>query len=140
MKKLNKVLLIDDDPATNFIHRRVIDKYGFAEMIVEKLNGKEAIDYLTTEENSCYPQPELIFLDVNMPLMDGWEFIDAYENLPETQQAGPVIVMLTTSLNPADKERAESSQIIRGFQNKLLTVDALDSILAEHYPECVREK
>ena len=74
-----------------------------------------------------------------MPLMDGWEFLTAYENLPEDQQAGPVIVMLTTSLNPSDKERAEGSSIIKGFQNKLLTEAGLDAILAEYYPESLRD-
>ena len=75
-QKLNSILLIDDDIATNFIHTRLIKKTLVVDTIITKLNGEEAMEYLTTKKDGEYPQPELIFLDINMPVMNGWEFIE----------------------------------------------------------------
>ncbi len=76
MNKLKRVLLIDDCKATNYIHRLVIEKYGCAEAVVEVNNGREALEYLTTEVDGSYPKPELVFLDINMPVMNGWQFLE----------------------------------------------------------------
>ncbi|MCK5860806.1 MAG: response regulator, partial [Abyssibacter sp.] len=101
--KLNEILLVDDNEADNFLHRVVLERAGVAKAVTEKLNGQEALDYLTTADvDGRYPQPELICLDINMPIMNGWEFIEAYEQLDPKFQSGVVIMMLTTSLNPED--------------------------------------
>lgn len=139
-KKLNCVLLVDDDEGTNFINRFVIEKAGISERIVTVYNGKEAIEYLTNsgkyqDNGPDFPQPTLILLDINMPVMDGWEFLDAYHNLDENQKGKIVIVMLTTSFNPDDRERAEHDPEISGFRNKPLTKAMLDEIILTHLPE-----
>ena len=132
-KKLNCVILIDDDEPTNFLHRRVIERYGCAERIEVFQEAQRALDFLSTTENGSYVKPELIFLDINMPGMNGWEFLQAYERLSEEQRAEIVVLMLTTSLNPDDKAQAESFDEVSGFLSKPLTKELLKEILEQHF-------
>jgi CheY-like chemotaxis protein len=139
MKKLNSVLLIDDDMATNFISKMLIKKAGITDHIETTLNGKQALDYLTNsgkyeKSDEIYPQPMLILLDINMPVMDGWEFAEAFMKLDSNQKREIIIVMLTSSLNPDDKERAANLPAITGFQNKILTMESLTNIMNLYFP------
>jgi CheY-like chemotaxis protein len=131
---LNCVLLIDDDDATNFYHKVVINKVGCAKQIVAVQNGKAALEYLKSTENGDHPQPDLIFLDINMPAMNGWEFLEEYKLLDEDHRAKVIMIMLTTSLNPADQEKANSISDVNGFLNKPLTREAMKELLNEHFP------
>jgi CheY-like chemotaxis protein len=140
MKKLNCVLLVDDNESDNFIHKRVLEKSEITKSIAVALNGQEALDFLKTKINKpqsedAYCQPDLIFLDINMPVMDGWEFLDEYHKLENDQKGKVVFIMLTTSLNPVDRSRAE--QMITGgcFQFKPLTQEMINTIMKIHFPE-----
>jgi CheY-like chemotaxis protein len=139
--KLNCVLLVDDDESTNFINKMVIEKAGITNNIETALNGKEAINFLTNngkyeKGSECpFPQPMLILLDINMPIMDGWEFLTAYHNLHPSQKCKVIIVMLTTSLNPDDKIRAAHISEISGFKNKPLTLELVENIMTEYFGE-----
>ena len=84
-KKLHCIMLIDDDPATNFYHRIILRDGGWAQKIVEVKNGEEALQYLQTPFGIDNPRPSLIFLDINMPRMNGWEFLEAYKKLITNQ-------------------------------------------------------
>ena len=139
MKKLNSILLIDDDIATNFISKMLIKKAGITDHIETTSNGKQALDYLTNsgkyeKTDGIYPKPMLILLDINMPVIDGWEFAKAFSELEPNQKGEAIIVMLTSSINPDDKERAAKLHAITGFQNKILTMEALISIMNEYFP------
>lgn len=139
MKKLNSILLIDDDTATNFISKMLIKKSGITNHIETVSNGKQALEYLTNsgkyeKVGVDYPKPMLILLDINMPVMDGWEFVQAYSKLDFYQKGEIVIIMLTSSLNPDDKERAKNIDAISGFQNKILTMGAIVDIMNEYFP------
>ncbi|HKO76133.1 MAG TPA: response regulator [Flavobacterium sp.] len=142
--KLNCILLIDDDFATNFINKKIIQKANLFEQIEVALNGKEALDYLCNQgkfesiENK-YPQPQLILLDINMPVMDGWEFMEAYQNLNIANKENIVIVMLSSSFNPADKAKAESIREISEFRQKPMSKEALLQIIAANFPELVED-
>ncbi|MBD2858360.1 response regulator [Spongiibacter sp. KMU-158] len=133
-KPLKTALLIDDCEATNFLHQMVLESSGFVEQIVTKYNGKEAIDYLKTAVDGEYPRPELVFLDINMPVMNGWEFLDQYDLLEDNQKAGVVVVMLTTSFNPADEKHAREIRQISNFQNKPLTEEKLRKVIEDCFP------
>ncbi|GAA4104389.1 response regulator [Zhongshania borealis] len=138
MNKLKRILLVDDCKATNYIHRLVIEKYGCAEQVVDVNDGRQALDYLNTPIDGKYPQPELVFLDINMPVMTGWQFLDEYAKLSADHQAGVVVVMLTTSLNPDDADLAESRREVKNFSSKPLTEQKLSEVLKEHYPHLVK--
>ena len=135
-QQLQEILLIDDSHSDNFIHERRIRNMGITKRITTKFNGREAIDYLDTPTgNDGYPAPDLIFLDINMPVMDGWEFLEAYEQLLEEKKARIVLAMLTTSTATQDKERAEKFHQLSKFITKPLTERDLRDILNEHFPE-----
>ncbi len=140
MKKLPLILLIDDDIDDNFFHRRVINKAGVAEEVAECHNGKDALDFLRNEgkyagEDKPYPQPDLLFLDINMPRMNGWEFLNAYEQLPPHIKGGPVVAMLTTSTNEQDIARAKQYNIVKDYSNKPLTEIMLKEVLQKYFQE-----
>ncbi len=134
-QKLNCVLLVDDDAATNYIHGIMIKQAECAEKVKSVMNGFEALDYLATKENGKYPQPEFIFLDINMPGMDGWGFLEEYAKLPTEQQGNNVIVLLTTSLDADDEEKAKKIEIIEDFKDKPLSVEKIHDLIREHFPE-----
>ncbi|MDR3712995.1 MAG: response regulator [Puia sp.] len=137
-KKLSCILLIDDDEPTNFINRMIIEEVGCAGEVKIMQGGREALDYLSHcgESAGGYPCPDLILLDVNMPAMDGWEFLAQYKELSNTQKAEIVVVMLTTSLNPDDQIRAERIPEISGFRNKPLNADMLRQIITDFFGVC----
>ncbi|MBG8556306.1 response regulator [Hymenobacter guriensis] len=130
---LRSVLLVDDDPTTNYLNRKLLTKMGITAEVLVALNGQEA---LAAVHNHCQEEsptcPELIFLDVNMPLMNGFEFLDAYRELPPAQQCATVVVMLTTSLHPRDVERAQVLPV-SGFLTKPLTADKVNEIIRAHF-------
>jgi len=137
-KKLNCILLIDDDDATNFIHQVIIKKAKIAEQVVTTLNGKQGLDFLTNSgkyHNKETPLPSIVFLDINMPVMDGWEFMEAYQGLSESMKNQIILVMLTTSYDPDDKERAQRIPEISEFEKKPLTFDMLNRLMEKHFPE-----
>jgi CheY-like chemotaxis protein len=139
-KKINCVLLIDDDEPTNFLSQMVIEKANCAAEVKVANSGEHAIDYLTNQGtfangSNNYPQPDLIFLDINMPAMNGWEFLQKYNELEKEHKGNIVIIMLTTSLNPDDRLKSEGFPHVSGFENKPLTSAKLDAILKKHFPE-----
>ena len=131
--KLNCILLIDDDEPTNFLNELVIKQVDCAEKTVAVQSGQAALDFLKERINGGYPQPTLIFLDINIPVMNGWEFLDEYQKLDSDQKAKVLIVMLTTSLTPDDKDKAENIDTINYFVNKPLTVEIVNEILDKHF-------
>jgi len=135
--KLNSVLLIDDDEPTNFYTQLIIEESGCADHIQVAQGGREALNYLSKTQHqkgeNRFPCPDLIFLDINMPAMDGWEFLDEYKKLHKESQGKIIVVMLTTSLNPDDKAKANEMPEIAGFESKPLTEEKLHKILKEHF-------
>ena len=133
--KIKNILLIDDDQATNFLHKMVIRKADCAENIHIELNGESAIQYLSTRHEGKYPSPDLIFLDLHMPRMDGWGFLEHYQKLSSDQQGKAMIVMLTTSLDPDDQLQAKKFHDILEFRNKPLTQNMLLDVIQKHLPD-----
>lgn len=129
-KKLNCILLIDDDPDDNFFHQIVIKQMDIVNRINIASDGLEALTYLKGENST---PPELIFLDINMPRMNGWEFLAEYKHLHTEQKAKAVIIFLTTSANPEDIKRAKKIEEVSGFETKPLSRESLTEILQEHF-------
>ena len=128
MAVFKSVLLVDDSRATNFMHRELIRESDFAERVDVALDGEAALEFLRSGTRSEYFPPSVIFLDINMPKMDGFEFLEACKALPEGQRCALVIVMLTTSLDPGDRTRAMATGMVRDFHNKPLSRAALEDM------------
>lgn len=135
MTPLNEILLIDDSESDNFIHSRVIKKAKVTENITIKYSGEEGLEYLKTRINNDYPRPNLIFLDINMPGMDGFEFLEHYEQIDDEQKADVVIAMLTTSTSPIDRKKAAKFKQLQHFDNKPLTEEGLMNVLRKQFPD-----
>lgn len=133
MKKLASILLVDDDNITNFINKRMIDDCDCAEQTVVKQDAQNALSYLEDNKTNSSSLPDLILLDINMPGMNGWEFVEAYNKLTPSLDKQIVIVMLTTSQNPDDRSRAASLSEIAGFENKPLNKEKLEGLIGQHF-------
>lgn len=135
MKRLSCILLIDDNPADNFLHSMAIRELDCADRIEVAVNGKHALELLTTPQaDGSLLNPELLLLDINMPIMNGWEFAVAYASLPLDQRSGALVMMLTTSLNPDDQARAAELEVVQRFASKPLRAGDLQGMLDEHFP------
>ena len=132
---IQSVLLIDDNRSTNFLHTRILRRSGRVSAIKAVEDARQALDYLQTTSGGKYPSPELIFLDINMPGMNGWEFLEAYRQLPAEQRGGIVVVMLTTSLNPDDRARADRIAEVNEFAYKPLSLDTFEELVAKYFVE-----
>lgn len=130
---LQKVLLIDDDMVTWAICEMVLNKTEFTRKIEKLGNGKEGIDYFSAyfdkkKKGEDISAPDLILLDLNMPVMDGWTFLEDYirkyaERLPQTK-----IAILSSTVNPEDFIRAQKYSIVVDFINKPLTIELIEEL------------
>lgn len=134
-KKLDCILLVDDDEPTCFYNKLVIEQSGCTEKVIMAHSGKQALEYLNNclDDNSSNPCPDLIFLDINMPAMNGWEFLEHYKNLQSCKKGGVMIIMLTTSLFPEDQQKAAEIPEISGFEHKPLNAKKLKQVLEAHF-------
>lgn len=134
MSLLTSVLLVDDDSTTNFLNKALLTRMDVTQQVLVAENGEQALrtlgqTCLGPDSAAC---PQLLFLDMNMPVLNGLGFLEAYTQLPLAQQQAIVIVMLTTSLHPLDQARAEQLPIA-GFLNKPLTKEKVTALLAQHF-------
>ena len=138
--KLKCIMLIDDDEPTNFLTRMIIDEADCTEHIQVEDSGERAFDYLLNSakagyNSKQYPWPDLIFLDINMPAMNGWEFLEKYKELGKKPGRNTIITMLTTSLNPDDKNKADDIADVTDFRHKPLTNEIVNEILQQYFVE-----
>lgn len=120
-----KVMVIDDTQIDRYIAERVIKRYSFAEEVINVESGLKALDYLKTHSGAPDELPRLVFLDINMPEMNGFEFLEAYNQLPDIIKNTCIIMMLTTSLNEMDRQQAECNPFVHSFLNKPLSEQKL---------------
>lgn len=126
-------MLVDDNKIDNFFHERVIKKYNAAIKVIIKESAKEALYFLQSKDYSKNSPTSVIFLDINMPGMNGWEFLEEYKNLDKNLQCKLIVVMLTTSQNPDDIEIAKKNNILFGFKTKPLDKDMLAKVFEKYY-------
>jgi CheY-like chemotaxis protein len=126
MKKNPSILLVDDDPASNYLAKLLLLEIDPNFDIQVRYHGQEALDFVKTASETMSP-PGLIFLDLNMPVMDGFEFLEHFSQLPVADQTA--IVLLTSSAYPKDIERAREYNITH-FINKPLTEEQLREVLS----------
>jgi len=134
MPKLPAVLLVDDDPITNFLNKKLLLRLGVTDNVRVALNGQDALHEL---QQHCREQPAdcpvLVFLDINMPVMNGIQFLEAYQQLPAAEQLALVVVMLTTSVSPRDQQLIQNLPVA-DYLDKPLTKEQVERVLAQHFP------
>lgn len=126
---INEIFLIDDDGLVNFLNQEII-KDAYPEKNVRSFESAadaiETLKKLADTPNACLPQ--LILLDINMPVMDGWEFLEAFVHLPKTVLDDCKVVMHTSSIDPRDVEKAKTFNSVSDYITKPLTVQSLSKI------------
>jgi len=105
MKKIKSICIIDDDPITVFGIKKMLNSFDLADEIKTYVNGKEAIDEISEMLEQNIPIPEVIFLDINMPIMDGWQFLEKFLSLKVETKIR--INIVTSSIDPYDKQQWE---------------------------------
>ncbi|GGK87531.1 response regulator [Rufibacter glacialis] len=133
MKRLNLILLVDDDETTNFLNKRLLTRMEIAERIEVVNNGEEALTFLNNAVAQGASLPDLMFLDIKMPVMDGFEFLDKYHQLPETTQNCIVVMMLTSSASFYDLEKLKKYNAVEQHISKPLEEAHVREILAAHF-------
>ncbi|WP_397363034.1 response regulator [Olleya sp. R77988] len=132
-KDIKCVLLIDDDKVTNFYNTKIVNKHKNFKEVIATTSGEMALEYLKEAKLGLCLKPNLIFLDINMPAMNGWEFVVEFNKLDKDFINDIKLVMLTTSNNPDDFERSKQIISIDDFINKPLSTDLLTNLLENHY-------
>jgi CheY-like chemotaxis protein len=132
-KNLRCIMLVDDNLDDNFFHEREIKKNNLATIVIAKNTGLEAIEYLKSKKDITHVQPDLIFLDINMPGMNGWEFLKEYNRLDKKLQSQVIIIMLTTSDNPDDETRSKTWNFVSDYITKPLTKQIMEDIIKKYF-------
>jgi CheY-like chemotaxis protein len=126
------ILLIDDDPIINMINDKIITRTLPSARISAYTRARLALDRLKDWAESDPTQlPDLIFLDINMPEIDGWEFLDEFVALPQTVQQKTLVVMLTSSIDISDIARSRTYKPVRDFLSKPLSSDNLHTLISD---------
>lgn len=126
MKK--RILIIDDDKLLNKINEKVLVAAGVVNELHIVLNGKQAMEYLENRLEKNYPLPEIIVLDLHMPVMDGFAFIDAFNNLSFPGKSKIELVVFTSSSSIKDKQKALAAGV-RHYLNKPYLLRGLVDIM-----------
>ncbi|MEP2671291.1 MAG: response regulator [Cyclobacteriaceae bacterium] len=130
-KKYHTVMLIDDNEIDNLINQKMIEAAAIAENIYTHTGAKSAIEFLRNMEKldvASEVLPDVIFLDIDMPLMDGFQFLDEFEKLSANTKKSCKIVMLTSSINPQDFDRSKKYSNVKLYLNKPLSHDSIQKI------------
>jgi CheY-like chemotaxis protein len=127
MFKLDTILLIDDDFTTNYLHKKIISKSEIDSPIEVANNGKEGIDKLIALNDTITDSKAfvLIFLDLNMPVMDGWNFLEIFKEIQPTLNYNTNLYVLSSSINPDDRDRAKRDPQVIDYFSKPLTAATL---------------
>lgn len=135
---LDKLLCVDDDPITLMLCRKVVEKVEFAKEIITVQNGEEAIQYFDKlleerKTDNSVVCPKLVLLDLNMPVMDGWEFLESYiekdyQNIFDTTR----FIVLSSSIDPYDINKSKTYPII-GFLSKPVTKEMLENLKPQFF-------
>jgi len=128
---LEQILCIDDDPITLMLCKKVISKSSFSKEIITAQNGEEALHYFNTlkynnNKNKVNKKPELIFLDLNMPVMGGWEFLDHFTSSDYSEFNKASVIVLSSTIDPDDLAKAKKYPIIIDFLSKPITQAMLE--------------
>ena len=126
---INTIVLLDDDTATNYIHETYLKRVNCVENVLSYTRGETALEYL----QGLKTFPELIFVDINMPTMDAWEFLDMYEKLDMSLKINTRVILLTTSIMASDKEKIDKYTQIDEVLFKPLNEPVIKQVMNKYF-------
>ena len=129
-KSIDLVLLVDDNDTDNFISKRIIEITKFAQRVEVRNSGKSALEYLEESKDTPENLPDVIFLDINMPIVDGFVFLFEFEMFPDQIKEKCKVIILSSSNNKRDIAKIVDNEYVIKFITKPLTEKALQEIQA----------
>jgi len=131
--ELKCILLIDDNEDDNFYHEREIGKYDSTIKVISMEMCKDALECLKAHKDNVNELPDLIFLDINLPLMNGWEFLRRYVEIKNELKKFAKVIVLTTSDNPDDVAKSKAWDVVIDYYTKPLTKEKFSEIVQKHF-------
>ncbi|AXT50432.1 response regulator [Aquimarina sp. BL5] len=128
MTKLKRFLLVDDSNSTNFFNKTIIQKTDCVEEVLIATNGSNALKYLQSDTI-----PEIIFLDLNMPVMNGWEFLEQHNQLSAAYKSSKIIIMIGAKLRAEEEKMLKSFPQVTEFREKMLTKEIVLEIVSKYF-------
>lgn len=130
---LKTILCVDDDPITLMLCKKVIKKAEFSEDVMFANNGLEAYELFQSlvskkQNDQEIELPQLIFLDLNMPVMNGWEFLDLFNDKISSEFMQTKVIILSSTIDPADYNKAKQYDVVSHFLSKPITVEMLENL------------
>lgn len=129
MKKIDIACIIDDDPIFIFGVKKVMNLADACNSFLIYHNGKEALDALSSLISTNEKLPDIILLDLNMPILDGWQFLERFIKVPVSKKI--IIYIVSSSVDPEDVLRAKSYEIVSNYIVKPITMDKLINVLED---------
>ena len=125
MNRLNLIFIVDDDPIHQQIAQIMIDRQGISNAMRTFSDAQEVLEYLQANRQDSSLLPDVILLDLNMPVMDGWDFLEAYAGFYNTLPRSINIYVLTSSIDENDRERVNAYSFVKGYLTKPLSRDII---------------
>lgn len=125
---MKRIVLIDDDATTNYLNKLIIERSDLVDEVLSFDSAQEALSFFNQDNSS--EDEALVLLDINMPIMSGWQFLDQYQTMQN--KGSNKIVILTSSINPADKQMAEEKVGILDYKSKPLSIDMVNELVSSY--------
>ncbi len=132
MDKLDSILLIDDDNVTNFLSKHLIESLNICHHVFTYKNGQEALNHFSDKDRFLKTPASIIFLDLNMPVMDGYEFMANYQKLPQEFKTAKVIALIA-EITTTPAEKITNKLGADGYLNKPITKEKIEHIITEYF-------
>ncbi|PKA98027.1 response regulator receiver domain-containing protein [Flavobacteriaceae bacterium MAR_2009_75] len=131
MLKISSTCIIDDDPIFVYSTKRIMKDINFSDNIIVYTNGQDAIDGLKEMINNGDKMPPVIFLDLNMPIMNGWDFLKDFIQIPHNNREGVLIYIISSSIDPRDLEQIKRYELVNNYILKPVVREDLHTVLSE---------
>ncbi len=128
MRNFRSVLLIDEDTTNNLIVQKLASNTDFSDDLTICTSAKDALEFLSETAVSKGKMPDLIFLDIRMPVMSGWDFLDAYQKIKKNIKLDIPILIMSSSNNPEDLKKADTYPEVKGYYVKPITMSKFKEI------------